>query len=93
MKSLYADPQTWDPNRFAPPREEGKVPCSLVTFGGGPRICIGINSAQVEIKAMAAHILPRFDLAPGAEEGVQVYFSPAATILGGVPLRILRAEA
>ena len=67
------------------PREEDKrTPYSLVTFGGGPRICIGINFAQVEVKAMAAHILPRFDLAPGAGEGMQVYFSPAATILGGV---------
>jgi len=91
LTSLYADPQIWDPDRFAPPREEGKIPYSLVTFGGGPRICIGINFAQVEIKAMAAHILPRYDLAPGAEEGVQVYFSPAATILGGVPLRVSRA--
>jgi hypothetical protein len=40
---------------------------------------------------MAAHILPRFDLVPGAEAGAQVYFSPAATILGGVPLRVSRA--
>ena len=91
--SRFANPETFDPDRFAPPREEGKVPYALVTFGGGPRICIGINFAQVEVKAMAAHILPRFDLAPGAKEGVQVYFSPAATILGGVPLRIMRAEA
>jgi cytochrome P450 len=91
LKEFYANPQEWDPDRFAPPREEGKVPYSLVTFGGGPRICIGINFAQVEIKAMAAHILPRFDLAPAGEDGVQVYFSPAATILGGVPLRVSRA--
>jgi cytochrome P450 len=65
---LFPDPSRFDPDRFAPPREEDKKsPYSLVGFGGGPRICIGINFAQVEIKALASHALRRlrFALVPG----------------------------
>jgi cytochrome P450 len=58
---VFAEPERFDPDRFAPPREEDKKqPYALVTFGGGSRICIGINFAQVEVKALVAHVWPRF---------------------------------
>ena len=65
MPSLYADPDRFDPDRFVPPREEHKKhPYALVTFGGGPRTCIGVNMAQVEVRALAAHVLRRYALEP-----------------------------
>jgi cytochrome P450 len=70
IPSIFANPLTFDPDRFAAPREEDKKnPYALVGFGGGPRICIGINFAQVEIKAMVSHILRNytFELVPGQE--------------------------
>ena len=70
IPSIFANPTQFDPDRFAPPREEQKKnPYALVGFGGGPRICIGINFAKVEIKAMASEIVRHydFDLAPGQE--------------------------
>ena len=70
IPSVFADPTTFDPDRFAPPREEQKkTPYALVGFGGGPRICIGINFAKVEIKAMISQILRQytFELAPDQE--------------------------
>ncbi|MGZ3681568.1 MAG: cytochrome P450, partial [Ktedonobacterales bacterium] len=54
MERYFANPDTFDPDRFAPPREEDrKTPYSLVTFGGGPRLCIGVNFANIEVKALA----------------------------------------
>jgi cytochrome P450 len=65
LPQVFDDPMRFDPARFMPPRdEERRTPYGLVTFGGGPRICIGINFAQIEVKALAAHVLRRFDLAP-----------------------------
>lgn len=65
LPHVFAEPQAFDPERFLPPRdEERRTPYGLVTFGGGPRICIGINFAQIEVKALAAHILRTYDLAP-----------------------------
>lgn len=75
IPSIFANPTTFDPDRFAPPREEQKKnPYSLVGFGGGPRICIGINFAQVEIKALASHVLRNYNLSLVPDQEIfQVY--------------------
>jgi cytochrome P450 len=63
LPHVFAAPQRFDLDRFAPPREEDKrTPYSLVTFGGGPRICIGIHFAQIEVKALVAYVLRRYRL-------------------------------
>ncbi len=91
LPSIFAEPAAFDPDRFAPPREEHKkTPYALVGFGGGPRICIGINFAQVEIKAMVSHILRRYrlDLVPG-QQIVQTY-RPTGAPLNGIRMRVTR---
>ena len=63
LPRVFADPLRFDPDRFAPSREEDRrTPYGLVTFGGGPRICIGINFANIEVKVLAAHVLRHYDL-------------------------------
>ena len=90
LPEVFAKPDEFDPDRFLPPREEDKrTPYSLVTFGGGPRICIGINFAQVEVKAMAAHILRRYALTPVPDQLIaHVYYSPVAALINGLRLRV-----
>lgn len=91
LPNIFANPDKFDPDRFAAPREEDrKNPYSLVTFGGGPRICIGMNFALVEMKALAAHVLQKFSFAPASpdQEIMHVYYSPVAAILGGIPLKV-----
>jgi cytochrome P450 len=90
LPNVFANPVVFDPDRFAPPREEDKrTPYSLVTFGGGPRICIGINFAQVEVKAMVAHILRRYTLTPvPGQELTQAYYSPVGSPINGIRLRV-----
>jgi cytochrome P450 len=63
LPTVFRDPETFDPSRFDPPRDEdAKTPYGLVTFGGGPRICIGMSFAQIEVKALTAHVLRRVRL-------------------------------
>ena len=90
LPTVFADPDRFDPDRFAPPREEAKkTPYSLVTFGGGPRICLGINFAQIEVKALAVHVLTHFDLALIPDHiSLHAYYGPTASIDGGLPLRV-----
>jgi cytochrome P450 len=90
LPSVFADPERFDPDRFAAPREEDKkTPYALVTFGGGPRICIGVNFAQVEIKALAAHVLRRFDLdiLPG-QNVRQIYAPTIGAPTDGIRVRV-----
>ena len=89
LPTIFTQPDAFDPDRFAPPREEDRaVPYSLVTFGGGPRICIGINFAQIEIKALAAHVLRRYTLEPVRRDIEMGYWGPTGTLPEGMPMRV-----
>jgi retinoid hydroxylase len=89
MERYFANPNTFDPDRFAPPREEDrKTPYSLVTFGGGPRLCIGVNFANIEVKALAVDVLRRYELTPvEAYPPIDMGFITLA-IPGGIPMKV-----
>jgi cytochrome P450 len=88
LPHVFADPETFVPDRFAPPREVDKhTPYALVTFGGGPRICIGINFANIETKVLAAHVLCRYELEPAADPPVHAGHW-TAVLPGGMWMRV-----
>lgn len=62
MSELYADPDKFDPDRFAPPREEDKKhPFALIGFGGGSHKCLGYEIAQMEMKIVLSALLHHFN--------------------------------
>jgi len=56
-----------EPNKFDPSRFNGSYTGMLLSFGSGPRSCIGQNFAMLEAKIMLALIIKRFhfELVPG----------------------------
>ena len=89
LPSLWEKPEKFDPDRFAPPREEHKKkPYSLVGFGGGPRICIGINFAQVEIKAMVSRVLRDFRLETIPDQTLIQFYRGTGLPLHGIRMRV-----
>ncbi len=89
LPSVWTDPQTFDPDRLAPPREEDKsTPYSLVTFGGGPRVCIGQHFALIETKALVAHVLRNYLLEPVTSTRPVLAGFFNSFIPGGVPMRV-----
>ena len=85
--NVFAEPERFDSDRFAPPREETRRPYALMTFGWGPRICIGVNFAQVEVKAVVAHALRRYELEHVDQELVQAGHW-TAILPNGIKLRV-----
>lgn len=68
--SIYPNPTHFDPDRFSPERaEHKKQPFSLIGFGGGPRICLGMAFAKMEMKLLMAHLLRgyQWDLLPNQD--------------------------
>lgn len=62
LPEIYQDPDTFDPDRFAPPREEDtKQPYSLIGFGGGIHSCIGVELAKMEMKIILSTLLQKYD--------------------------------
>lgn len=58
LESVYPNPERFDPDRFRPGTKQ--QPFSLIGFGGGARICIGIAFAKLEMKLVLAHLLRHY---------------------------------
>lgn len=90
LPNVFANPEVFDPDRFAPPREEDKrTPYSLVTFGGGPRLCIGVHFASIEVKVIVAQVLRAYRLEPLNEQPPAQYGFLATFLPNGMPMRVL----
>jgi sterol 14-demethylase len=63
LPHIFRDPDRYDPDRFAPGREEDRrTPYSLIGFGGGKHRCIGLGFAYQQIKVIWTVLLRKFEL-------------------------------
>lgn len=65
--SVFADPNRFDPDRFAAPREEDKRDFAYIPFGGGHHRCLGSAFALLQIKAILAVLLRRYEFDLGSD--------------------------
>lgn len=68
----FPDPETFDPDRFAPGRAEAIPPGAYFPFGMGPRVCIGNTFAMTELVLLTAMLVRRFTLTPAPGQGEPV---------------------
>jgi sterol 14-demethylase len=61
IPELFGNPGRYDPDRFTPPREEDRIPYSLIGFGGGKHRCIGIAFAYQQIKVIWSILLRHYE--------------------------------
>jgi cytochrome P450 len=78
LPQVWDQPERFDPDRFAPGRENERPRYAFFPFGGGPRMCIGNNFALMEAPAILAMIMQSYKLklAPGYTVKAQ----PSATL-------------
>jgi sterol 14-demethylase len=63
LPEVFRNPDRYDPDRFAPGREEDrKHSYTLIGFGGGRHRCIGLTFAQQQVKVIWSVLLQRFKL-------------------------------
>jgi len=85
---LWDEPTAFDPDRFAPEKVRARHRCAYLPFGAGPRICIGMNFAMLEMTTILATLVRdfRFKTVPGH----RMELAPTLTLRpkGGLPLLI-----
>ncbi|XP_071639301.1 cytochrome P450 6a2-like [Temnothorax longispinosus] len=68
VQALHTDPEYWEnpeeynPERFSSDRKHNIERFAYLPFGEGPRICVGMRMAQLQIKAGLARILKKYSI-------------------------------
>ncbi len=62
LPTVFKDPESYDPDRFAAPREEHKqATYALIGFGGGRHRCLGMHFAYMQIEVLWSVLFSRFE--------------------------------
>ena len=69
LYSIHFNPELWgpeDPYVFCPERHETKRhPMAYLPFGAGPRLCVGMRFALIEMKLFLVRLLREYSILPG----------------------------
>jgi cytochrome P450 len=88
----YPDPERFDPDRFAQSSPSDHDPFAFLSFGHGPRGCIGTRFALLEAKAALASVLKKYSLKAVKETPVKVTLDPRSIFSDSKEALLVRAE-
>ncbi|XP_011303481.1 cytochrome P450 9e2-like [Fopius arisanus] len=78
---VYPDPQVFDPERFIKNGKAIANSSNSLTFGQGPRMCIGNRFALLETKVLLVHILRKCSIRPGKKMILPLRLSKATVAM------------
>ncbi|XP_057203960.1 thromboxane-A synthase [Triplophysa rosa] len=97
---LHYDPEHWPepekfiPERFTPEAKASRHPFVYLPFGAGPRSCVGMRLAQLEIKVALVHIFRRFNVVACEDTKVPLELKSSTTLgpKDGIFVKITKRE-
>jgi len=85
----WTDPEAFDPDRFAPPRQEQRRhPMCFHPFGSGAHKCIGMIFAELMVKTFLWSFVRRYEFTVPAGYAPHLQWVPLPKPADGVPLRL-----
>ena len=91
MEEWWSEPFRFDPDRFAPGREEHKRHShSYIPFGGGNHMCLGLRFAELQIKAVLFQLVQKLRFRVPAGYTMPVQQAPISKPRDGLPLTLER---
>lgn len=89
MPEYWREPERFDPERFAAPREEHKQhPYLWVPFGGGAHKCIGMHFGELEVRQVMHQMLLRFRWSVPAGYEIRQDFTSLPVPKDQLPVRL-----
>lgn len=88
---IYPEPEKFDPERFAPKEMQSRDSITWLPFGEGPRNCIGLRFAQMQIRIALAYLLRNFEFGICAKTDIPLVFDRKqvlTTTKSGIHLKV-----
>jgi cytochrome P450 len=87
-RTLWSDPDCFDPDRFMPERRAGIDRYAYLPFGAGPRVCIGASFSLQEAVIVLSRIVQAVQLDPVPDHVVRPVQRVTLRPEGGLPMRL-----
>lgn len=89
--AIYEDPEAFKPERFAPEEVQRRVAGAFLPFGDGPRNCVGLRFAYLEMRIALAKLLQQFEFSMCERTIQPMRYAPRKIVLSspeGIWLRV-----
>jgi cytochrome P450 len=87
-RTLWSDPDCFDPDRFMPERRAGIDRYAYLPFGAGPRVCIGASFSLQEAVIVLSRIVQAVQLDAVADHVVRPVQRVTLRPANGLPMRL-----
>nr|WON00865.1 cytochrome P450 6a14 [Arma chinensis] len=77
----YPNPEKFEPERFSEENKHTLVKSTYLPFGDGPRICIGLRFARMEMKIAIAKLIMKYKFRLNSKTITPLKFSPETIFL------------
>ena len=77
---IYPNPTVFNPDHFSREARQGRSPYAFQGFGQGPRACIGMRFAMLELKVGMMEVLRRFTFRPSAKNPAKHTVDPSSQL-------------
>ncbi|HEX4189067.1 MAG TPA: cytochrome P450 [Solirubrobacteraceae bacterium] len=88
LPDVFAEPDEFRPERFAPEARATLPKGAYVPFGGGSRTCIGMRFGQLEVRTIATLILSHCSLSLPQDFELSIRQMPTISPAAGLPMII-----
>jgi len=71
--NIWKNPLVFDPENFNPENVKNRPKFNYLPFGAGPRLCIGLQFAMMEMQMILAALVKRFDFEMDPSHKIGIY--------------------
>jgi len=95
-EKFFSNPEEFNPENFSPEEKAERGPYPFMAFGHGPRNCIGMRFALLQLKTAIVRLLANYRLLPCSKTVEKLIPDPTSRQLqpkGGIWMKVQKRES